>query len=103
MNSYGVNSTPPNIVNAKPLQPAAPAPLLVDAREAARLLSISDRTLRDRTKDGTVPAVKLEGRILYSPKALADWVDQQIALRTAVDLEKVSEHGEHRETSERPS
>lgn len=53
--------------------------LLVSAREAACLLSISERTLRDRTKDGTIPAIRLEGRVLYSPKALQAWIDRRIA------------------------
>jgi len=55
-----------------------PSPLLVSAAEAARLLSISERTLRTRTKDGMIPAVQLGGRVLYSPIALAHWVERRL-------------------------
>jgi hypothetical protein len=45
-------------------------PLLVSAREAARLLSISESRLRERTKDGTLPVVRLNGRVLHHAAAV---------------------------------
>lgn len=56
----------------------SPEPLLISAQAAAKLLSISERTLRDRTKDGSIPALRLGGRVLYSYSALADWIDRCI-------------------------
>ena len=51
--------------------------LLLSACDAARALSISERTLYSRTKDGTLPCVRLGGRVLYDPRALAAWIDDQ--------------------------
>lgn len=50
-------------------------PILVDARTAAAMLSISERTLADWTD---VPRFRKGGRVLYSPRALAKWVEEQI-------------------------
>ena len=57
-------------------------PLLISAQAAAKLLSISERTLRDRTKDGSIPSLRLGGRVLYSWSALADWIDRRITNQT---------------------
>ena len=57
-------------------QPATPR-LLLSAREAARALSISERTLYTRTQDGTLPCVRLGGRRLYDPVALRHWIEDQ--------------------------
>jgi excisionase family DNA binding protein len=53
--------------------------LLIPPRQAAVMLSISQRTLADRTKDGTIPSVKLgpRGR-RYSVDALKKLIDQQL-------------------------
>jgi len=51
--------------------------LLLSAREAAKALSISERTLYSRTADGTLPCVRLGGRRLYDPRALTAWIDRQ--------------------------
>lgn len=60
----------------------APEPLLISAQAAAKLLSISERTLRDRTKDGSIPSLRLGGRVLYSYSALVDWIDRHITNQT---------------------
>ena len=52
--------------------PAAPA-LLVDAREAARLLGISTRTLWTLTDRGDIPAVKIHRRVLYRIETLRQY------------------------------
>ena len=45
-------------------------PLVVSLATAAKLLGVSDRHLRTHTKEGTVPFVKLGGRILFRIKSL---------------------------------
>lgn len=65
--------------------PGALEPLLVDVPTAARLLSISERTLRSWTD---VPRIVKGGRVLYSPKALAAWIDQLV-----VQQQEGSVHG----------
>lgn len=50
------------------------ARLLVDAHDAATMLSISERTLWAKTKDGTIPFRRLGRRVLYSPADLAAWI-----------------------------
>jgi len=49
-------------------------PLLLSPRQAARALSISERTLWQRTKDGVIPAVKLGHLVRYSPEDLRTWI-----------------------------
>lgn len=50
-------------------------PLLMSAPDAARLLSISERTLWGLTHPrGPIRAVRLDGRVLYSPTALSAFV-----------------------------
>ena len=47
-----------------------PAPLLVDVRTAASMLSISVRTLFSLTKQGHVPCARVFSRVLYNPATL---------------------------------
>lgn len=51
--------------------------LAVSAGEAAQMLGISERTLWAKTKDGTVPAKKLGGRILYPIESLRKFLDRE--------------------------
>ncbi len=52
--------------------------LLIPIREAARALSISERTLWGLTRPrGPIPCVRLGGRVLYSPDALRKWIAEQ--------------------------
>lgn len=52
--------------------------LLIDAREAARRLGISERLLWEHTTPrGGVPCVRVGRRCLYSPQALAAWVERR--------------------------
>ena len=61
-----------------PSNPTTVAPLLLSAREAARLLSISERTLWGLTSPrGPILCVRLRGRVLYSPDALRKWIAEQ--------------------------
>ncbi len=52
--------------------------LLISARDAAKTLSISGRTLWTLTwPRGPIPCVRLRGRVLYSPAALQRWIAEQ--------------------------
>lgn len=60
------------------VDPAAVPKLLLTAPEAARALSISPRTLWSLTAPrGPIPAVRLGSRVLYDPRALQRFIDQQ--------------------------
>ncbi len=52
-------------------------PLLLSATDAAKCLSICERTLWKYTKSGEIPCVRLGGRVLYDPNALRDWINQE--------------------------
>lgn len=58
-------------------------PLALRPREAAKMLSISDRTLWRLTKEGKIPCVKLgEGRthaVLYPISELEKFLSQMVA------------------------
>ena len=49
-------------------------PMLLTARQAARLLAISERTLFTITKSGELPAVRIGRSVRYSVDALRDYV-----------------------------
>lgn len=46
---------------------------IINAREAARMLHCSYRTLLNLVRDGTIPGVKIGRSYQFSRKALADW------------------------------
>jgi excisionase family DNA binding protein len=54
------------------------APQLVTAKEAARLLAISERKLQYLTKAGAIPHVKIGRLVRYRPRDLATWTDSQV-------------------------
>ncbi len=50
-------------------------PILMTAREAAKLLNISERTLYARTADGSIAVVRIGNRgIRYDPADLRAWI-----------------------------
>jgi hypothetical protein len=51
--------------------------LLIDVHDAAKALSICERTLATLTKAGEIPHTRLRGRVLYAPHVLREWIDQQ--------------------------
>ena len=54
--------------------------LLIPARDAARMLSVSERTLWGITAPrGSLPCVRIGARCLYSPDALRAWIVAQEA------------------------
>jgi excisionase family DNA binding protein len=51
-------------------------PLLLTCRQAAKILSISERTLFSLTKSREIPAVRFGGRnVRYDPADLRAWID----------------------------
>lgn len=50
--------------------------LLVDRREAARLLSLSERTLFTLTKNGQLPSKRIGRSIRYSVDELSAWLSE---------------------------
>lgn len=58
--------------------PTQPIKLLLSAREAARAMSISARSLWSATQPrGPIRCVRLGARVLYSPDDLQAWIDAQ--------------------------
>jgi hypothetical protein len=60
--------------------PSSPIPpLLVDIRAACALLGgVCEKTIENYRKERGLPSVKIgNGRRLYSPAALADWINSQ--------------------------
>jgi len=59
------------------VQPESPiTPLLLTARQAAKLLNISERTLYARTVDGSISVVRIGNRgIRYDPADLRRWIE----------------------------
>jgi hypothetical protein len=55
-----------------------PEKLLLSAREAAKALSISARTLWSMTAPrGPIPCLRLNSRVLYPVDGLKKWIDEQ--------------------------
>ena len=59
--------------------PPQPDPLLVNSREAARRLSISERTLWSLTKAGEIPSLNIRKCVRYRLTELAAWVERKAA------------------------
>ena len=57
-------------------RPAGSPPLLLNPREAAGLLGVSERTLRDLTEPrGDLPTVRVGRLVRYRPAALEAWTE----------------------------
>gem|GEM_PF-1497729 len=54
--------------------PPSPLPLLIDGREAARLLGVSERTLHTLAMDNIIPSHKVGRLRRYNPSELQAWV-----------------------------
>jgi excisionase family DNA binding protein len=54
-------------------KPSSVPPILINATEAARLLSISERKLWQLTKDGDVPSVRIDKCVRYRIADLEEW------------------------------
>jgi excisionase family DNA binding protein len=53
--------------------------MLLSAAEAARELGVSESSLRRRTKEGTIQAIRIGRRVLYSRQALVSWIQTGVA------------------------
>lgn len=62
-------------------QTAAEAPILVDARQAARSLGICERTLFSLTKSGEIPCVRIGRRVQYCRDDLRAFVADRKAVQ----------------------
>jgi excisionase family DNA binding protein len=69
-----MGNRPANV--AREIASAEPEPLLVDAQAAARLLSLSRRTVWEMARRGELPSIKVHGRRLFSVERLRAWVRQ---------------------------
>jgi excisionase family DNA binding protein len=52
-----------------------PDRLLVDGREAARLLCVSESTLTRLTRSGSLPVVQIGRSVRFAPADLQAWVE----------------------------
>jgi len=59
-------------------QPEKIPRLLMDAHDTAMALSICERTLATMTKAGEIPHMRVRTRVLYDPRALSAWIDDQV-------------------------
>ena len=50
-------------------------PMLLTVRQAAKVLSISERTLFTLTQDGQIPAVRFGRSVRYDPADLRRWIE----------------------------
>jgi len=70
--------------------------LLLKSREAAKLLSVSERTLWNLTQRGELPCVRIGKRgIRYDPKDLSRWLESRKTTKPAPELELLSSNGYH--------
>jgi excisionase family DNA binding protein len=61
-------------------------PMLLTGKQAAKVLSISERTLFTLTKAGTIPVVKIGERgIRYDPADLRAWIESAKSAKCPVD------------------
>lgn len=54
----------------------SPAPMLVNVKTAARLLSISSRKLWSMTAGGELPCVRCGRLVRYDPADLRAWIEK---------------------------
>jgi excisionase family DNA binding protein len=50
---------------------------LLDAKETAKILNISERSLWTLTNNGTIPHIRFGRSIRYDPSDLARWITKQ--------------------------
>jgi excisionase family DNA binding protein len=62
---------------------SALAPTLVNIREAAKILTVSDRTVHTLTKMGQIPSIRVGRALRYSVDDLREYVDSRRTCRPA--------------------
>jgi excisionase family DNA binding protein len=50
-------------------------PMLLTVRQAAKVLTLSERTLFTLTKSGAIPAVRFGRAVRYDPADLRAWIE----------------------------
>jgi len=72
---------------AQPRKFESPIPkLLLSAEEAAASLSVCPKTIWTLSAPrGTLPCVRIGRRVMYSPTALAKWIEEQQEVSTAIE------------------
>lgn len=66
--------------------PTTPAPLLVDRREAGRLLGVSPGTIDNLRLRGELPSVKIAARRLYDIADLRQYIEARKRVASAQSL-----------------
>jgi len=66
-------------------------PLTVNARVAAKMLGVCERTVRNLTKRGELPVIRMVGCVRYSRESLIDYVRQRSMMDTSNSSASVSE------------
>lgn len=61
----------------KAAQPADAEPLLLNSREAAKLLSVCERTLWTLTKEGKIPSIRAGRARRYHRADLERWIERE--------------------------
>ncbi|NLX12760.1 MAG: helix-turn-helix domain-containing protein [Phycisphaerales bacterium] len=59
------------------MKKSEPTAIALRPRDAARALGVSERTLWEWTKAGTIPHRRIGGCLLYPVAALERWINQQ--------------------------
>lgn len=59
-------------------KPPPKSPILIDSREAARLLSISPRKLWELTNVGEIPSLRIGRAVRYRVADLEAWTERQV-------------------------
>ena len=62
-----------------------PQTLLLDMRQTAKALSLSERTIGSLIKEGSIPSLKIRGRRLFSVESLRRWIDKRMRSRSRLD------------------
>ena len=50
---------------------------LLNVKDVSDLLNISKASIYNYAKEKTIPSVKINGRLLFSPTALDTWIDSK--------------------------
>jgi excisionase family DNA binding protein len=69
------------------------SPLLVDCKQASRLLSICERKLWQMTKDRQIPSLKIGKSVRYRVADLDRWTQQQAQTCGVISATIGSNHG----------
>ena len=65
-------------------------PMLLTVRQAAKVLSISERTLWTLTANGEIQAVRFGRSVRYDPADLRQWIETKKTSQNTLDLVNTS-------------